>query len=93
MSHSSAAEVGDSELQQLFLQCISHAEHEDLEHEIRFYRETPSSSQTLNALRRRVDKILHVEALEKAKQAAEVALREEFSLKPSASTGETDSKH
>ena len=44
-------------------------------------------------MRRRVDRILHVEAFEKAKQAAEEALREEFTMKPCASTGETDSKH
>ena len=83
----SAAQISDTELERIFLQCVQHAQYPDLQHEVRFYREGPPHSQTQAALRRRIDKMLYMKEVEEARRAAEKALQDELSLKTFAKKG------
>ena len=87
MMQSSATEIAEKELERLFYQSIQHAQHSELQHELRFYRESPSHMQGQPALRRRIDRMIYQKDVEESKRQAEKALTEELTLKPSARKG------
>ena len=60
MMQSSATQISEQELERIFFQCVQHAQHSDLQHEIRFYRESPAHMQGQPALRRRIDKMIYI---------------------------------
>ena len=87
MMQSSATQISDQELERIFFQCIQHAQHSELQRELRFYRESPVHMQGQPALRRRIDKMIYMKELEESKRQAEKALAEELSLKSFARKG------
>ena len=87
MMQQSAALLSQSELERMFYESVQHAEYGDIQHEIRFYRESPIHTQTQAALRRRIDRVLYEKEVAESRKAAEKALHEQLSLHPSTKRG------
>ena len=87
MMQQSAALLSQSELERMFYESVQHAQYGDIQHEIRFYRESPIHTQTQAALRRRIDRVLYEKEVAESRKAAEKALHEQLSLHPSTKRG------
>ena len=87
MLQASAALLSQTDLERMFFESVQHSKFGDLQHEVRFYRESPAHAQTQAALRQRIDRMLYDKEVQESRRASEKALHEQLTLQAPSKKG------